>query len=277
MSAARQLVVVKNGKIAFTPYLVKHNHILMKLNLLDMIGAENSDLVIPMQTNTVAQLYLYETGRGERVKVRPNFPHCVDINSWGDILQINDFHGKMDAIIYKGARESWWARASLWPMEMAATAGCIIYDDVGKIFEEAYYSCGLTPPPYYVGEVKQIADALSLFDTMLRIKVLEHQEPESKGLLSPWDDKKRPNVTEYYKDRDRHQADIAYAVKYKLLYDIKLPIAVLMELKLHNDLGEPATVFETLTETVMLKRQLEQIKKKSAKKPTAKPKRAKRR
>src|ERR1700752_644410 len=160
------LFVHKDEMVAFSDYYVKDNCTLVKMSIENMIILEDSSIFIRMSVDSLSFIHLSDNGRGDDIMKNVG-AYSVSLTCRKDINLFSYSCGELEILSQRSEQGTFCVRSGDWGLEVAAMTGCLIYDDVGKIFEEAYYSNGKTPPPYYVGKMDQIAKALSDIQCMV--------------------------------------------------------------------------------------------------------------
>ncbi len=155
------LFVQKGTKIAFSDYFVKQNKTLLSITPEGLLNLKRECFWIPIDSRAISLMGINKFEEEIKTYFDSSCPVGIKINEFGDIIQYSNVNDKIETIYSFANPGTFLARATKWSLECAASAACVIYDDVSKIYEEAYYSTGSTPPPYFVADVKNIAEALS--------------------------------------------------------------------------------------------------------------------
>jgi len=170
------LFVYKNEMLAFSDYFVKNNLLLTKLPLTDFIKIKDKIMIIPLDS-TGAGLLNHSLSDSKEDKIPHSVAISLKINQYKIMTLINN-NNLLETFELRSSPDSYMTRSTSYDIECAASTGLLIYDDVGKIYEEAYYSCGYTPPPYYVVNVNKVSEALVSIPDMTRLFMFKDQHPD---------------------------------------------------------------------------------------------------
>lgn len=164
------LVVIRSGKIAFSPYFYKPNGFLMKFSLSTFLVNKDESgfhLNIPLRMEGLMATMNYKKGAKGYIDgiVKPG-GYIVSIgrhNTTEYIYEDSEFTGLELPVDYS---DSFYVKSPDYGIESAATAACHVYTNVEDIYKAAMNASINTYPAFYTGYIYDIQQGIDKLNTL---------------------------------------------------------------------------------------------------------------
>jgi len=179
------LIVVSGKHFAFSNYQAKPNGTYMVLPLQKMFSIADKRFIIPMSCNSnlivkdADDSELQDAGTKKYV-LTGVIGHSICNYGFSEYNVSGEDNGSIYIPRSLWSLDARFSRSKSYHLESAANAGLHIYDDVAKIYKEAFKACGHSNPPFYVGNIQTVTEVIDILNEQVEIKISDLLDRKNK-------------------------------------------------------------------------------------------------